>query len=58
MFVVPGNGQALLGMSDIDVLNIINIHSIGTEQGGGNVNCYKNKATAQSADMDAGNKKN
>ena len=26
MFVVPGNGQALLGMQDIDVLNLINIY--------------------------------
>ena len=33
-FVVPRNGQALLGMPDIDMPNIINIniHSIGTEQ--------------------------
>ena len=32
-FVVLGNGQALLGMSDTDVLNIIkiNIDSIGVE---------------------------
>ena len=32
-FVVPGNGQALLGMPDTDVLNIIsiNIHTIGDE---------------------------
>ena len=31
-FIVPGNGQALLGMPDIDVLNImnLNIKSIGT----------------------------
>ena len=26
IFVVPGNGQALLGMPDTDVLNIININ--------------------------------
>ena len=52
-FLVPGNGQALLGMLDIDALNIINIniHSIGTEQGGGNDNCYTNKATTQREDM-------
>ena len=39
-FVVPGNGQVLLGMPDIDTLNIIkiNIHSIGTEHSGGNDN--------------------
>ena len=32
-FVVPGNGQALLGMPDTDALNIIkiNVHSIGDE---------------------------
>ena len=35
-FVVPGNGQALLGMPDTDVLNKINIniHSIGVEDAG------------------------
>ena len=47
--VVPGNRKALLDMPDIDVLNIINIHSTGTEQGGSNDNCYK--TAAQSADM-------
>ena len=26
LFVVPGNGQALLGMPDTDMLNIININ--------------------------------
>ena len=33
-FVVPGNGQALLAMPDIDVLDVIkiNIHAIGAEQ--------------------------
>ena len=33
MFAVPGNGQVVLGMPDIDVLNIIkiNINSIATE---------------------------
>ena len=36
-FAVPGSGQALLGMPDTDVLNIIkiNIHSIGAEQARG-----------------------
>ena len=35
-FVVPRNGQALLGMPDTDVLNIIkiNIDSIGAEDAG------------------------
>ena len=52
-FAVPGNGQALLGMSDLDMLNIININinSIGTEHGGGNDNCCTNKANSQNADM-------
>ena len=50
IFVVPGNGQTLLGMPDIDTLNIINIsiNSIGTEHGGGKDNCCTNKATHQS----------
>ena len=48
---VSGNGQALLGMPDTDPLNIINIHSIGTEHGGGNENCCTNKYAAQSADI-------
>ena len=36
VFVVPGNGQALLGMLDTDALNIIsiNIHSVGVEDTG------------------------
>ena len=52
-FVVPRNGQALLGMPDIDVLNIIkvNIHSIGTEQTGGSDNCCANRPAAQKEDM-------
>ena len=28
IFVAPGNGQALLGMPDTDVLNIININIV------------------------------
>ena len=46
IFVVPGNRQALLGMPDIDILNIINIniHSIGTEHSGGNDPCCTNNA--------------
>ena len=52
-FVVPGNGQALLGMPDIDVLNIISIdiHSIGTEYDAGNDNCCTNEVAAQSTGM-------
>ena len=52
-FVVLGNGQALLGMPDIDTLNIINIniHSIGAEHYGGNDNCCTNMAAVQSSDM-------
>ena len=43
-FVVPGKGQALLGIPDIDVLNIIkiNIHAIGVEQTIGSDNCCAN----------------
>ena len=53
IFVVHGNGKALLGMHYIDALNIINIniHSVGTEHGGGNDTCCTNKATPQSAGM-------
>ena len=49
--VVPGKRQALLGVPNIDTLNIININSICTEHSGGNDNCCTNKATSQSADM-------
>ena len=51
-FVVLGIGKALLGMPDIDALNIINIniHSIAIKHYGGNDNCCTNKATAQHAD--------
>ena len=43
LFVVPGNRQALLGMPDIDALNIIktNIHTIGAEQTIGSDSCAK-----------------
>ena len=52
IFVVPGNGQALLGMPDIDALNIIkiNIHIIDTEQTGGNYNFCTNMHTVQRDD--------
>ena len=38
IFVVPGNRQALLGMPDMEVFNIIkiNINSIGAEDAGDN----------------------
>ena len=51
-FVVPRNGQALLGMPDIDVLNIIkvSIHSIGTKQTGDSDNCCTNRPTTQKED--------
>ena len=53
IFVVPRNGQALLGMSDIDMLNNmnVNIHSIGTKQAGDSDNCYTNKPATQIEDM-------
>ena len=49
LMVVPVNGQALLGMPDIDALNIIkiNIHAIGTEQTGDSDNCCANRPTVQ-----------
>ena len=52
-FVVLGNGKALLGIPDIDVLNIINININTTdmEDGKGTDNCCMNKATPQSANM-------
>ena len=58
-FVLLGNRQAFLGMTDIDVLNIININinAIGTDHIGGNDNCCTNKATFQSR-HDVGNRQN
>ena len=50
-FVVLGNGPALMGMPDIDALNIINIYSIGTEHIGGSDNCCTNSAASESTDM-------
>ena len=48
-FVVPRNGQAMLGMPDIDTLNIlkVNIHAIGAEQTRGSDNCCANICTIQ-----------
>ena len=58
-FIVPRNRHALLGMSDIDTLNIINIniHSIGREQAGDSHNCYANNPTAQREDTKQETKK-
>ena len=52
IFVALVNRQALLGIPDIDALNIItiNIHSIGTEHGEGDDNCCTNKTAVQSTD--------
>ena len=52
IFIVPRNGQALLGMPDMDMLNIIkvNIHAIGTEQTGDSDNCCTNRPTSQRED--------
>ena len=49
-FVVLVNGQTLLGMSDINVLNIIiiNINTIYAVNGRHTYNCCTNKATPQS----------
>ena len=44
--LVPGSGQALLGMPGIGVLNIVNINvnTIDMEDGSSTDNCCKNKA--------------
>ena len=49
-FVVLGNGQALLSMPDIDVLNImhINVNTIDVRDGSCTDNCCTNKAIPQS----------
>ena len=49
IFVVPGNRQALLGMLDTGVLNVmkINIHTIGTEQTGDSDKHCTNMHTVQ-----------
>ena len=50
-FVVPGNGQALLGMSDIDMLNIININynTIITHRADRTNNCSINTTICESS---------
>ena len=52
-FAVPGNGQALLGMPDTDMLNIIliNIHAIGAEDARDS-NQYTNMHTIQGPTQD------
>ena len=52
-FVVPSNRQALQGMPDINMPNIlkINIHAIGTEQTRGNDNCCANMQAVQGNDQ-------
>ena len=44
-FVVPGNEEALLGMPDIELLNILNINcnTIGTEEEEKGTNCNVSK---------------
>ena len=51
-FVVLRNRQALLGMPDIDVHDIIkiNIHTIGAEQTRGSDNCFANMHAIQRDD--------
>ena len=50
-FVIPGNGQALLGMPDIGMLNIIkiNCNTIGTHGNDSADNCRTNTAIHQSS---------
>ena len=53
LFVVLGNGQAILGLQDIEVLNIltINCNAIGTKETDRDASCSINTAITQ----DAGN---
>ena len=50
-FVVSGNGEALLGMSDTELLNILNINcnTIGTMKGEKSANCNMIKESVLSA---------
>ena len=43
-FVVPGNGQALLAIPDIEILNILTIscNTIHTEEANKDANCHMN----------------
>ena len=52
LFVVPGNGQASLGMHDIYLLNIIKVdlHSIGREHIGDLDNHCMNRPRVQRED--------
>ena len=52
-FVVPSNGQALLSMPDIDMLNIlkVNIHAIGADQTRGSDNCCTKMHAIQGDDL-------
>ena len=52
-FVVPRNGQALLGMLETDALNIIKIYinAIGAEEAGGSDRCCTNMHTVQGAKL-------
>ena len=50
-FVVPGNGQALLGMPDMDTFSIIkiNCYTIGTHRNDSADNCSTKTTTLQSS---------
>ena len=52
-FKVLGDGQALLGMPDIDTLKMINrnVNTVEMEDGRGTNNCCTNKATPQAHGM-------
>ena len=52
-FIVSSKGQALLGMPDIDALNILklNIHAIGAEQTRGSDNCCTSMHVMQGDDL-------
>ena len=53
LFVVPGNGQALLGMPDIEILNILNINcnTIGTMETGRAANSVQTQPSSRVQDL-------
>ena len=53
--VVPGNGQALLGMPDIEMLGIltINYNTIDTKEVDGSENCKRTQTTAKSQQVNS-----
>ena len=52
-FVVPGNGQALLGMQHIDILNIliVSCNTVGTEEADKDVKNNTNRTVTHGAEV-------